>query len=66
MGLAIQGLQLPFKEWPSFKWEEPLFWWFLGFAMVLGGALAVILNMVNRKRRLMDLEWTVEPKEKSQ
>jgi len=56
----MQGLRLPSDEWPSFKWEEPLLWWFLGFAIVLGLAFAMILSMVNRKSRLMDLTWTAK------
>lgn len=42
-----------FDEWPSFTWELPLFWWFMGIAIALGIVLAVIFRAVQSKERSM-------------
>jgi len=45
----------PFDEWPSFNWEGPLFRWFLGFAIILGVVLAMVLSVIHRKSGFTDL-----------
>ncbi|HEX7286009.1 MAG TPA: hypothetical protein VF532_07485 [Candidatus Angelobacter sp.] len=55
-----------FGEWqdgnplPSFQWENPLIWWFLGCAVLLGVMLALILRVTPRANRITSLSWAAE------
>jgi hypothetical protein len=53
-----------FRDWPSFRWEEPLFWWFIASAILLGVAVALILHLSPLKAKLASLSWTGESQHK--
>jgi hypothetical protein len=39
-----------YRDWPSFRWEQPLFWWFIGCAIILGVGWALILHLAPGKK----------------
>jgi hypothetical protein len=55
-----------FGEWqdgkplPSFQWEAPLIWWFLGCAVLLGITFAAIFRRMPRTSRIVSLSSVEE------
>ena len=56
---AFLNYQVLRREWfdmgVSFHWEEPLFWWFIGFAIASGLTFALVLRLMRRKNTTISL-----------